>query len=103
MSATTFSRPTLELIDTLVQRAKLVEMPRFLVSFDYVESFSGGALVLRGQDGVAGLEMLHVQLGDCTWKRKCEAGRLGVHTARDAAAGTGGSCPRRPWYRSSGP
>ncbi len=51
-----------ELIDTLVQRAKLVEMPRFLVSFDYVESFSGGALVLRGQDGVAGLEMLHVQL-----------------------------------------
>jgi 2'-5' RNA ligase len=59
-----FFPPPPELVDSLVRRAKLVEMPRFLVSFDYVESFSGGALVLRGQDGVAGLEMLQVQLAN---------------------------------------
>ena len=45
-------------------------MPPFLASFDYVESFSGGALVLRGRDGVAGLEMLHAQLANVLRSKK---------------------------------
>ena len=42
----------------------VVRAPRapFRVSFDCVESFTGGALVLRGEDGVVGLELLHEKL-----------------------------------------
>ncbi len=57
-----FFPPSDERIQALVKRAKGVKMPSFCVSFDYVESFRSGALVLRGQDGVVGLEMLHLQL-----------------------------------------
>jgi hypothetical protein len=32
------------------------------VSFDRVESFGGGALVLRGEEGVIGLELLYESL-----------------------------------------
>lgn len=55
--------PPDRLVEALVQRASAVKMPAFRVSFDHVGSFGGGALVLRGQEGVAGLEMLHVELG----------------------------------------
>lgn len=57
-----FSPPPAELIEALVERAKRVAMASFRVSFDRVESFSGGALVLRGEEGVVGLEMLHQHL-----------------------------------------
>lgn len=71
-----FFPPSDQLIQALVKRAKGVKMPSFCVSFDHVESFSGGALVLRGQDGVVGLEMLHLQL----------ASVLGLARRRSASA-----------------
>jgi len=57
-----FAPPPAELIDALVERARRVAMASFRVSFDRVESFGGGALVLRGEEGVVGLEMLHEHL-----------------------------------------
>lgn len=40
-----------------------IAMPAFRVAFNSVQSFSNGALVLRGDDGVAGLELLQQRLG----------------------------------------
>jgi RNA 2',3'-cyclic 3'-phosphodiesterase len=57
-----FFPPPAELVAALIERAKRVAMASFRVSFDRVESFSGGALVLRGEEGVVGLEMLHEHL-----------------------------------------
>jgi 2'-5' RNA ligase len=57
-----FSPPPPALIATLTTCANRVSMPAFRVSFDRVESFGGGALVLRGEDGVIGLELLHESL-----------------------------------------
>jgi 2'-5' RNA ligase len=57
-----FFPPSEELIRELARRASSLEMPPFRVSFDRVVSFSGGALVLRGREGVVGLEMLHEHL-----------------------------------------
>ena len=39
-------------------------MPSFRVAFDRAESFKNGALVLRGADGVIGLDVLHQRLSD---------------------------------------
>ena len=57
-----FSPPPPALIATLTTCAKRVSMPAFRVSFDRVESFTGGALVLRGEEGVIGLELLYENL-----------------------------------------
>jgi len=57
-----FSPPPPALIATLATCAKRVLMPAFRVSFDRVESFTGGALVLRGEEGVIGLELLYENL-----------------------------------------
>ena len=57
-----FSPPAPALIATLATCAKRVSMPPFKVSFDRVESFTGGALVLRGEEGVVGLEVLYENL-----------------------------------------
>lgn len=57
-----FCPPPDDLIAALIERANGVSMPPFRVSFDRVESFNGGAVVLRGEEGVIGLEMLHEQL-----------------------------------------
>jgi RNA 2',3'-cyclic 3'-phosphodiesterase len=51
-----------ELIAALAAGANRVSMPAFRVSFDRVESFIGGPLVLRGEEGVVGLELLHENL-----------------------------------------
>lgn len=56
------SPPPDELTAALVVLATRVAMPAFRVSFDRVESFVGGALVLRGEEGVIGLELLHDKL-----------------------------------------
>jgi 2'-5' RNA ligase len=56
------SPPPPALIATLATCANRVSMPPFKVSFDRVESFTGGALVLRGEEGVIGLEWLHENL-----------------------------------------
>ncbi len=57
-----FSPPPPALIATLKTCANRVSMPAFRVSFDRVESFNGGALVLRGEEGVIGLELLYENL-----------------------------------------
>lgn len=57
-----FSPPPPALIATLTTCASRVSMPAFRVSFDRVESFNGGALVLRGEEGVIGLELLYENL-----------------------------------------
>ncbi|SEP09574.1 2'-5' RNA ligase [Rhodospirillales bacterium URHD0017] len=55
--------PPPALLATLTTCASRVSMPTFRVSFDRVESFVGGALVLRGEEGVIGLELLYENLG----------------------------------------
>jgi len=57
-----FFAPPPELIDGVTRRLASVEMPAFRVSFNRAMSFRNGAFVLCGDDGVAGLEMLHEQL-----------------------------------------
>ena len=53
-----------ERIDRVKERMAQVTMPAFRVGFDRAESFRNGALVLRGEDGVIGLEVLHQRLSD---------------------------------------
>jgi RNA 2',3'-cyclic 3'-phosphodiesterase len=57
-----FSPPPPALVASLTTCANRVSMPAFRVSFDRVESFTGGALVLRGEEGVIGLELLYENL-----------------------------------------
>lgn len=57
-----FSPPPPALVATLTTCANRVSLPAFRVSFDRVESFIGGALVLRGEEGVIGLELLYEKL-----------------------------------------
>ena len=58
------SPPQPERIEDQVQRASNVVMPKFRVSFDYIQSFRNGAFVLCGDDGVIGLDVLHQRLSD---------------------------------------
>lgn len=60
--ADAFGAPPPELLEELMQRMSGIEMPPFLVSFDHVMSFSNGAFVLCGEDGVSGLTMMHHHL-----------------------------------------
>lgn len=46
------------------ERAASIAMPSFKVAFDRVESFKNGAFVMRGDDSVIGLEVLHQRLSD---------------------------------------
>jgi 2'-5' RNA ligase len=59
-----YEPPTPDVIAVLVRRAGYVEMPSFRISFTRAQSFSGGALVLTGDRGVAGLESLSTKLRD---------------------------------------
>jgi len=56
--------PASELIDILKERVASVSMPSFRVSFDRAGSFRNGALVLRGDDGTIGLDILQQRLSD---------------------------------------
>ena len=80
-----FFPPPDTLIEALVQRAGVVRMPPFRASFDHVKSFSGGALVLCGQDGVAGLEMLHLKLGSALGVASSKSAGAALHPSRDVA------------------
>ena len=51
-------------IEYLVQRASNVVMPKFRVSFDYIQSFSNGAFVVCGDECVIGRAVLDQRLGD---------------------------------------
>lgn len=51
-------------IESVKERVSRVVMPSFRVGFDRAESFKNGALVLRSEDGVIGLEILQQRLSD---------------------------------------
>ena len=59
-----FTPPAPAKIEDLVERATNVVMPTFRVAFDCTQSFRNGAFVLRGDDGVIGLDVLHQRLND---------------------------------------
>jgi 2'-5' RNA ligase len=44
-------------------------MPAFLIALDYVERFRNGAVVLRGDDGMAGIAMFHDALNRALQER----------------------------------
>jgi 2'-5' RNA ligase len=52
------------IVDRVKERVASVAMPSFRVCFDRAESFKNGALVLRGDDGTIGLEILQQRLND---------------------------------------
>jgi 2'-5' RNA ligase len=52
------------LVESVKASAASVTMPSFRVCFDRAESFKNGALVLRGDDGVIGLDILQQRLSD---------------------------------------
>lgn len=56
--------PPAEVIQTLARRASYLEMPPFNICFNGAKSLSGGAFVLFGDEGVAGLEALSLRLGE---------------------------------------
>lgn len=56
--------PPARLVDELRARAADLAMPSFRVGFDRAESFRNGALVLRGDDSLIGLEVLQQRLSD---------------------------------------
>jgi 2'-5' RNA ligase len=51
-------------VDEVKACAASVAMPSFRVGFDRAESFRNGALVLRGDDGTIGLDVLQQRLSD---------------------------------------
>jgi len=52
------------LVESVKASATGVAMPPFRVCFDRAESFKNGALVLRGDDGTIGLDVLQQRLSD---------------------------------------
>jgi 2'-5' RNA ligase len=52
------------LVEEVGACAEGIEMPAFRVCFDRAESFKNGALVLRGDDGTIGLDVLQQRLSD---------------------------------------
>lgn len=54
----------IDLAEAARERAASVVMPSFKVAFDRVGSFCNGAFVLRGNDDMIGLEVLHQRLSD---------------------------------------
>jgi 2'-5' RNA ligase len=51
------------IVDLAKRTAADVTIPAFRVAFNAVQSFRNGAVVLCGDDGIAGLEMLQRQVG----------------------------------------
>jgi len=68
-----------DLIDMLAKRAATVTMPSFKVAFDRAGSFDGGAFVLRGDDGLIGLEILQQRLSDALDGRPDQARSFTPH------------------------
>ena len=52
------------MVESVKASAETVAMPSFRVCFDRAESFKNGALVLRGDDGTIGLDILQQRLSD---------------------------------------
>jgi 2'-5' RNA ligase len=70
---------SLDRIEAVKERVARVVMPSFRVGFDRAESFRNGALVLRGDDGVIGLEILQQRLSDEFDGRPRKARRFTPH------------------------
>lgn len=70
---------SLDRIESVKERVARVVMPSFRVGFDRAESFRNGALVLRGDDGVIGLEILQQRLSDALDGQPRKARRFTPH------------------------
>jgi RNA 2',3'-cyclic 3'-phosphodiesterase len=68
-----------DVVERIKERAASVAMPSFRVSFDRAESFKNGALVLRGDDGTIGLEILQQRLSDALAGQPRKARRFTPH------------------------
>jgi 2'-5' RNA ligase len=66
-------------IRSVKERIARVVMPSFRVGFDRAESFRNGALVLRGDDGIIGLEVLQQRLSDALDGQPRKARRFTPH------------------------
>lgn len=55
---------SIDRVENASARAADIIMPSFRVCFDRAESFKNGALVLRGDDGTIGLDILQQRLSD---------------------------------------
>jgi 2'-5' RNA ligase len=66
-------------IESVKERVARVVMPSFRVGFDRAESFRNGALVLRGDDGIIGLEVLQQRLSDSLDGQPRKARRFTPH------------------------
>jgi 2'-5' RNA ligase len=66
-------------IASVKERVARVVMPSFRVGFDRAESFRNGALVLRGDDGTVGLEVLQQRLSDALDGQPRKARRFTPH------------------------
>ncbi len=75
-----------DVVDRVKERAASVAMPSFRVCFDRAGSFKNGALVLRGDDGTIGLEILQQRLTDAldTQPRKARPFTPHVTLLRDS-------------------
>ncbi len=68
-----------DLVEQVKARAASVVMPSFKVAFDRAGSFRNGAFVLRGDDGMMGLEVLHQRLSDAFDGRPAAARPFSPH------------------------
>jgi len=68
-----------DVVDRVKEGAASVAMPSFRVSFDRAGSFKNGALVLRGDDGTIGLEILQQRLSDALEGEPRKARRFTPH------------------------
>jgi 2'-5' RNA ligase len=66
-------------IRSVKERIARVVMPSFRVGFDRAESFRNGALVLRGDEGTIGLEVLQQRLSDALDGQPRKARRFTPH------------------------
>jgi 2'-5' RNA ligase len=68
-----------DVVDRVKARAATVAMPPFRVCFDRAGSFKNGALVLRGDDGTIGLEVLQQRLSDALNEQPLKARAFTPH------------------------
>jgi 2'-5' RNA ligase len=70
---------SLDKVEDVKARAADIVMPSFRVCFDRAESFKNGALVLRGDDGTIGLDILQQRLSDALDDEPRRARRFTPH------------------------
>src|SRR5579864_5441788 len=68
-----------DVVEGVKARAASVAMPSFRVCFDWAQSFKNGALVLRGDEGTIGLDILQQRLSDALEGQLLKARRFTPH------------------------